>query len=82
MDVSIKALRLIAWQVLCNAPLLAPRRRAAFLDPFTRRQDHTLRMDHGWTHWIFDTYRIPYTIITGKDLANATYPLIRGAILE
>src|SRR5262249_8188847 len=26
-------------------------------------------MDHGWTHWIFDTYKIPYTIITEKDVA-------------
>ena len=26
-------------------------------------------MDQGWTHWIFDAYKIPYTIITEKDLA-------------
>jgi hypothetical protein len=28
-------------------------------------------MDHGWTHWVFDTYKIPYTIITEKDVAGA-----------
>jgi hypothetical protein len=26
-------------------------------------------MDHGWTHWIFDVYKIPYTIINEKDVA-------------
>src|SRR5262249_18414381 len=29
----------------------------------------TESMDHGWTHWLFDEYKIPYTIITEKDLA-------------
>ncbi len=27
-------------------------------------------MDHGWTHWILDTYKIPYTIINERDLAG------------
>ena len=33
------------------------------------RQSSNESMDHGWTHWIFDEYKIPYTIITEKDLA-------------
>jgi hypothetical protein len=27
-------------------------------------------IDEGWTRWIFDTYRIPFTQITEKDVAN------------
>jgi len=26
-------------------------------------------MDAGWTRWVFDTYRVPFTTITEKDLA-------------
>ena len=36
------------------------------------RQSANESMDHGWTHWIFDTYKIPYTIITEKDLAGGS----------
>ena len=25
-------------------------------------------MDEGWTRWVFDQYRIPYTVITAKDV--------------
>ena len=28
-------------------------------------------IDEGWTHWIFDTYKIPFTTITEKDFAPA-----------
>jgi zinc carboxypeptidase len=41
----------------------SPKRIALF------RQSATESMDHGWTHWLFDEYKIPYTIITEKDLA-------------
>jgi hypothetical protein len=27
-------------------------------------------MDHGWTHFIFDSYRIPYTIVTDEEVAK------------
>jgi hypothetical protein len=27
-------------------------------------------IDEGWTRWIFDTYRIPFTQITEKDVVN------------
>src|SRR6185436_4424074 len=33
------------------------------------RQSTNQSMDHGWTTWIFDTYKIPYTNITERDLA-------------
>jgi hypothetical protein len=33
------------------------------------RQSTNQSMDHGWTTWIFDTYKIPYTNITEKDIA-------------
>jgi hypothetical protein len=33
------------------------------------RQSTNQSMDHGWTTWIFDTYKIPYTNITEKDVA-------------
>jgi uncharacterized membrane protein YgcG len=46
----------------------SPKRIALF------RQSATESMDHGWTHWLFDEYKIPYTIITEKDLAAG--PLI------
>lgn len=25
-------------------------------------------MDEGWTRWVFDQYRVPYTVITAKDV--------------
>ena len=34
------------------------------------RQSGNESMDHGWTHWLFDEYKIPYTIITEKDLGT------------
>jgi uncharacterized membrane protein YgcG len=34
------------------------------------RQSSNESMDHGWTHWLFDEYKIPYTIITEKELAG------------
>jgi hypothetical protein len=35
------------------------------------RQSSNESMDHGWTHWLFDEYKIPYTIITEKDLGGS-----------
>jgi hypothetical protein len=29
-------------------------------------------IDEGWTRWVFDTYRIPFTQITEKDIVNGS----------
>ncbi|HEY9227085.1 MAG TPA: hypothetical protein VIP11_10590, partial [Gemmatimonadaceae bacterium] len=44
----------------------SPKRIALF------RQSTNESMDHGWTHWIFDVYKIPYTIITEKDIVGGS----------
>jgi hypothetical protein len=41
-------------------------------DSRTRRialfRNYSPSMDEGWTRWVFDQYRIPYTVITAKDI--------------
>jgi hypothetical protein len=32
------------------------------------RQSTTQPMDHGWTNFLFDSYKVPFTMITEKDL--------------
>ncbi len=31
-------------------------------------QNWSPSMDEGWTRWVFDQYRVPYTMITAKDI--------------
>jgi hypothetical protein len=47
------------------SPFAGRAKRIALFRPSTNEP-----IDFGWTHWIFDTYKIPYTIITEKDLAG------------
>ena len=54
-------------------PIAAPRLMAAGLsDHSTRRvaiyQSWSPTMDEGWTRWVFDQYRIPFTTITDRDV--------------
>ena len=41
-------------------------------DAKTRRiaifRNYAPSMDEGWTRWVFDQYRIPYTVVTAKDV--------------
>ncbi len=41
-------------------------------DGKTRRiavfRNYSASMDEGWTRWVFDQYRIPFTVVTAKDL--------------
>ena len=39
-------------------------KRIALLRPSTNEP-----IDEGWTHWIFDLYKVPFTAITEKDVA-------------
>ena len=55
------------------AEVPAPRFTAPGLsDRATRRiaiyKSYASSMDEGWTRWIFDSYRIPYTSITDRDV--------------
>ncbi|MFL5561968.1 MAG: M14 family zinc carboxypeptidase [Gemmatimonadaceae bacterium] len=55
------------------APVPAPRLVAPGLsDQVTRRiaiyRNWSPTMDEGWTRWIFDQYRIPFTTITDRDV--------------
>lgn len=36
------------------------------------RPSTTEPIDEGWTHWLLDTYKVPFTMITEKDFANAS----------
>lgn len=40
----------------------APARRIAIF------QNANASMDEGWTRWVFDTYKIPFTVITARDI--------------
>ncbi len=31
-------------------------------------QNYSPSMDEGWTRWVFDQYRIPFTMVTAKDI--------------
>jgi len=42
-----------------------PSKRIALLRPSTNEP-----IDAGWTHWLLDTYKVPFTTITEKDLAG------------
>jgi hypothetical protein len=35
------------------------------------RPSTTEPIDEGWTHWVLDTYKVPFTTITEKDFAGA-----------
>lgn len=55
------------------APIAAPVMTVAGLsDQTTRRiaiyQSWSPTMDEGWTRWVFDQYRIPFTTITDRDV--------------
>ncbi|HEX2779085.1 MAG TPA: M14 metallopeptidase family protein [Gemmatimonadaceae bacterium] len=55
------------------APVAEPRLVAAGLsDRATRRiaiyRNYSPSMDEGWTRWVFDRYRIPFTSITDRDV--------------
>ena len=54
-------------------PVASPRFRAAGLsDRSTKRiaiyRSWSPTMDEGWTRWVFDQYRIPFTTITDRDV--------------
>ncbi|HEU4631339.1 MAG TPA: M14 family zinc carboxypeptidase [Gemmatimonadaceae bacterium] len=49
-----------------TAPLTGARTRRIALMRLAANES----MDHGWTHFIFDSYRVPYTIITDEDVAK------------
>ena len=42
-------------------------RRIALFRPSTSEP-----IDEGWTHWLLDIYKVPFTTITEKDFANAS----------
>ena len=54
------------------APLAEPRLVAPGLTGGTRRvalyKSHAPSMDEGWTRYIFDTYKIPYTSVADRDV--------------
>ncbi len=55
------------------APIAAPAMTAAGLSDHTTRriaiyQSWSPTMDEGWTRWVFDRYRIPFTTITDRDV--------------
>ena len=56
------------------APMAEPRFTSALSDRRTRRiaifrTSRGESMDDGWTRWVFDKYRVPFTTITEKDVA-------------
>jgi len=55
-------------------PMAEPRFTSALSDRRTRRiaifrTSRGESMDDGWTRWVFDKYRVPFTTITEKDVA-------------
>jgi len=56
------------------APVAEPRFTSPLSDRRTRRiaifrTSRGESMDDGWTRWVFDKYRVPFTAITEKDVA-------------
>src|SRR4029453_7095249 len=47
------------------SPLSDSRTRRVAIFRTTRGES----MDEGWTRWVFDKYRVPFTTITEKDVA-------------
>ena len=55
-------------------PMAEPRFTSALSDRRTRRiaivrTSRGESMDDGWTRWVFDKYRVPFTTVTEKDVA-------------
>jgi hypothetical protein len=63
----------VTAQTTALAPVEATRWTAAGLSDTRSRRIAIFRnaspsMDEGWTRWVFDQYRIPFTLVTARDI--------------